>query len=93
MSSAHVICSCHLHMSSAHVLCIKIETKKCKNDFRKDFQSAKMTKRANPVIPFFAEFCPVTPFYISFSDALQSFRTQIMKTNRTSNAPVTPERP
>ena len=39
------------------------------------YKPAKMTKRANPVIPYFAEFCPLTPpphppFFIPFSDAL-----------------------
>ena len=29
------------------------------------YKSAKMTKRANPVIPFFAEFCPVTGIFYS----------------------------
>ena len=43
---------------AVHVLCIKIETKKCKNDVRIDrgYKSAKMTQRGNPVISFLQNF-------------------------------------
>ena len=51
---------------TVQVLCVKIETRKCKNGFPKDFPSAK--KSAEKTKRVIAEFCPVTPFYISFSD-------------------------
>ena len=53
----------------AHVLCIEIETKKCKNGFRKDFrlQIGKYDQTGKSYYAVFAEFCPVTPiFYFIF---------------------------
>ena len=57
---------------AAHVPCIKIETKKCKNSFRKDIQSVKIYQKwpeANPVLPFLQNIFRRSPLFIPFSNA------------------------
>ena len=77
--------------TAAHVPCIKIETKKCKNGFRKDIQSA--TNRQILTYPFLQNFvrwppfCPVTPifdFQMPYKVFLHEKRRKTNQSSRTS---------
>ena len=66
-----------------HVLSIKIETRRTKMVFQKIFNLLKIGKNEQtrrPCYALFADFSfPVTPFFISFSNAPLHFITQIVK--------------